>query len=124
MTAVLHGAQAPRSGQPRTTALKAFNLTNSSSGFTEVHGVDAVVSAVALRIRTASERGVSENLNIRTMDLRKAYKHLPFCDKALRDAYIVGVGPTDHQPKIFQSLVLPFGARAAVLGFYRTSRAI
>ena len=43
-------------------------------------GIDAVVSGVALRIRVAKERGVCENLNMRTMDLRKAYKHLRrFC---------------------------------------------
>ena len=94
-----------------------INLTNSSSESIEVHGVDAVVSGVALRIRAGKERGVCENLNIRTMDLRKAYKHLPLSDKALRDACIVVVDPGDRQPRIFQSLVLPSGARAAVMGF-------
>ena len=42
-----------------------IKLTNSSSEFIEVHGIDAVASGVALKIRAAIERGVSENLNIR-----------------------------------------------------------
>ena len=123
-THVVDGVQVPKVRPIDDFTESLINLTNSSSESIEVHGIDAVVSGISLRIRTAKERGVSEHLNIRTMDLRKAYKHLPLSDKALRDSYIVVVDPGDHQPRIFQSLVLPFGARAAVMGFCRTSRAI
>ena len=123
-THVVDGVQVPKVRPIDGYTESLINLTNSSSESIEVRGIDAVVSGVALRIRVAKERGVCENLNIRTLDLRKAYKHLPPSDKALRDAYIVVVDPGDRQPRIFQSLVLPFGARAAVMGFCRTSRAI
>ena len=55
----------PRSQADWRLRESLINLTNSSSEFIEVHGIDAVVSGVALRIRAAIERGVSENLNIR-----------------------------------------------------------
>lgn len=68
--------------------------------------------------------GVQENLRIKRIDLGKAYKQLPLADSALDDAFFVVYDVDSGKPKIFQSLVLPFGARAAVVGFCRTSRAL
>ena len=42
----------------------------------------------------------------------------------LQDSYIAVFSPKDGVPQAFQTLVLPFGARAAVMGFCRTSCAM
>ena len=60
----------------------------------------------------------------KTIDLRKAYKNLPVSMKALDDAYLCVFSPTENKPQAFQTLVLPFGARSAVMGFCRTSYAL
>lgn len=65
-----------------------------------------------------------DRLVCKTIDLRKAYKHLPLSELALQNACICVYSPEDGSPRAFQTMVLPFGARAAVMGFCRTSYAI
>ena len=60
----------------------------------------------------------------KTIGLRKVYKNLPISEAALGDAYIAVCSPDAAVPLAFQTKVLPFGARAAVMGFCRTSYAI
>ena len=60
----------------------------------------------------------------KTIDLRKAYKNLPLSEEALGDSYMCVLDPSSGNPRAFQSLILPFGARAAVMGFCRVSHAL
>ena len=68
--------------------------------------------------------GRRPSLKLRTIDLRKAYKQLPLSLEALGDAYICIHNPDTHQAEVYQTLVLPFGARSAVQAFCRTSAAL
>ena len=97
-----------------------INVTNSCSETIQPMGVDQICAALVRRMQTRP----SDQLVCKTIDLRKAYKNLPISEDALQDAYIAVFSPSDGVPQAFQSLVLPFGARAAVMGFCRTSYAI
>eukprot|EP00435_Cladocopium_sp_Y103_P038892 s848_g10.t1 len=97
-----------------------INITNSCSETILPMGVDQICAALVKRMQLCPE----VPLVCKTIDLRKAYKNLPISEAALRDAYICVLSPTSGQPEAFQTLVLPFGARAAVMGFCRASYAI
>ena len=79
-----------------------------------------ILAALAFRCRAIP----SEHLFGKAFDLRKAYKNLPLSQDALADAYICVYSKERGRPLAFQSHVLPFGARAAVMGFCRVSMAI
>ena len=100
------------------------NLTTSSRESIAPHGVDSILAGLILRIMLPRKRGQSSNLKLRTIDLRKAYKQLPLSEDALLDAHICVHNPHTGLPEIFQTRVLPFGARPAVQGFCRTSAAL
>lgn len=100
------------------------NLTNGSQESISVHGVDFIVSGIAHRMDLCRTSGISPDLLTKTVDLRKAYKQLPVSEASLEDSYLCGKDPVSGDPKLFQCRVLPFGARAAVAGFCRTSHAI
>ena len=51
-------------------------------------------------------------------------KNLPLSVGALRDSYLAVFNPSTKAYELFQSLVLPFGARPAVQGFYRVAAAM
>ena len=68
--------------------------------------------------------GVKEKLLARAIDLRKAYKQLPLDKASLPHACICVYCPRTGKPEIYMGRVLPFGSRAAVVGFCRTSRAL
>ncbi|CAE7445083.1 unnamed protein product [Symbiodinium sp. CCMP2592] len=97
------------------------NLTNSASETICPHGVDVVVAALCLRIRSARKLGKREQLVLRTIDLRKAYKQLPLSTEALYDSFIAVLNPHSMEIEIYQTVVLPFGSKPAVQGFYRTA---
>eukprot|EP00435_Cladocopium_sp_Y103_P032785 s1019_g8.t1 len=97
-----------------------INLTNSCSETILPMGVDQICAALVKRMRVCP----TDSLVCKTIDLRKAYKNLPISEAALTDAYICVMSPVSGQPEAFQTLVLPFGARAAVMGFCRASYAI
>eukprot|EP00435_Cladocopium_sp_Y103_P052177 s900_g16.t1 len=97
-----------------------INVTNSCSETILPMGVDQICAALVKRMQLRPEG----SLVCKTIDLRKAYKNLPISEAALRDAYICVLSPTSGQPEAFQTMVLPFGARAAVMGFCRASYAI
>lgn len=96
------------------------NSTNACGEAIQPMSVDAILAALAYRDQAWGR----EELRAKTIDLRKAYKNLPLSDEATGDAYLCVLCPSDGQPRAFQTLVLPFGARAAVMGFCRTSYAI
>ena len=100
------------------------NLTNGSQESISVHGVDFIVSGIAHRMDLCRTSGISPDLLTKTVDLRKAYKQLPVSEASLEDSYLCVKDPVNGDPKLFQCRVLPFGARAAVAGFCRTSHAI
>ena len=57
----------------------------------------------------------------KTWDLNKAYKNLPLHSAAVDDAFLCVYNPDSCTPEIYGQRVLPFGARASVHGFCRTS---
>ena len=97
-----------------------INVTNACDETIQPMGVDQICAALVKRMRI--QPGC--DLVCKTIDLRKAYKNLPISESALDDAYIAVYSPESGVPLAFQTKVLPFGARAAVMGFCRTSYAI
>ena len=103
------------------------SLANLTCGSTETiapHGVDIICAGLSYRIRKSRQLGHKEKLVSRAIDLRKAYKNLPLSSAALEDSYLAVLNPLTSTFEIFQSLVLPFGARPAVQGFYRVAAAL
>ena len=100
------------------------NLTCGSTETISPHGVDIICAGLSYRIRRGRQLGFKEKLVSRAIDLRKAYKNLPLSCAALEDSYLAVLNPLTSVFEIFQSLVLPFGARPAVQGFYRVAAAL
>eukprot|EP00435_Cladocopium_sp_Y103_P025259 s2284_g6.t1 len=97
-----------------------INVTNSCDETIMPMGIDQICAALVKRMRLRSR----ESLVCKTIDLRKAYKNLPLSEPALKDSYICVLSPSTGVPEAFQTLVLPFGARAAVMGFCRASYSV
>ena len=96
------------------------NATNSCGEAIQPMSVDAILATLVHRDRMWGR----DRLVGKTIDLRKAYKNLPISLDSLNDAYLCVCSPEDGKPRAFQTLVLPFGARSAVMGFCRTSYAL
>lgn len=93
------------------------NLTSSSCSETiDPHSVNVIVAGILRRCRTLRKSQRTSQLLLRTIDLRKAYKQLPLSEAALGDAYICVLNPRTGVPELYQSQVLPFGAKPSVLG--------
>ena len=101
-----------------------INLTNSSSESIPVHSVDLVVAGIVYRLTLNHLVGTNEDLGIKTIDLRKAYKQVPLSTEALKDGHLCVFNPTTGQPEAFRSVVLPFGSRSSVQAFYRASHSL
>ena len=101
-----------------------INLTNGSTETISPHGVDVVLAASCLRLRLGRKLGTKEELSARTIDLRKAYKQLPLAESCLADSFLCVLNPKTGQPEACRALVLPFGARSSVQGFFRVSFAL
>eukprot|EP00435_Cladocopium_sp_Y103_P039751 s386_g10.t1 len=97
-----------------------INITNSCPETILPMGVDQICSSLVSRMRSRP----NEKMVSKAIDLRKAYKNLPLSAEALVDSYICVCSPETGNPQAFQTLVLPFGARSAVMGFCRTWYAI
>ena len=97
-----------------------MNSTNAADEAIQPMGIDMILAALALRFRYWGP----EKLRGKTIDLRKACKNFPLSHDALNDAYICVLDPSKMEPQAFQCRVLPFGARAAVMGFCRVSYAL
>ena len=97
------------------------NLTSSAEETIEPHSISVIAAGILLRLRGSRKYGRKEKLKMKTVDLRKAYKQLPLSEAALHDSYICVLNPDSMQPEIYQTLVLPFGAKPAVQGFCRVS---
>ena len=100
------------------------NLTSSCSETIDPHLVNVIVAGILRRCRILRKSQRTAQLLLRTIDLRKAYKQLPLSEAALGDAYICVLNPRTGVPELYQSQVLPFGAKPSVQGFCRTSGAI
>lgn len=107
----------------------AHNISGTGGNGSEecivVHGIDFILAGVAYRMgqMRSSGFGVSE-LWAKTMDLRKAYKQLLINAESLHNLYLCVKVPLEQRVELYRCKVLPFGARAAVSGFCRTSHAI
>ena len=97
-----------------------INSTNHCAESITPMGIDAILATMILRCKLMP----GEQLLGKAYDLRKAYKNLPLSMEALNDAFICIYSKLHNKPMAFQSRVLPFGARAAVMGFCRTSMCI
>ena len=97
-----------------------INLTNGGEVTIAPMGVDAILAALVLRMRSKT----CVKLRAKTIDLRKAYKNLPVSLDALRDSHLMVFDPLSGRPQVFRSRVLVFGARASVMGFCRTAAGI
>lgn len=51
------------------------NLTNGSDESIAVHGVDFIVASICARMNMLERLGLPSNLQAKTVDLRKVYKH-------------------------------------------------
>ena len=100
------------------------NLTSFSEETIAPHGVDVILAGLVFRARKTKLAGLSESLVAKTVDLRKAYKQLPLSESARDDAFLSVWCPSEKTVHIFQSLVLPFGSRPSVQGFYRSSHCL
>ena len=97
-----------------------INSTNHCLESIVPMGVDMILAAMILRCKLVP----GEQLLGKAYDLRKAYKNLPLSTEAFNDAFICIYSKLHGKPMAFQSRVLPFGARSAVMGFCRTSMCI
>ncbi|CAE7790276.1 unnamed protein product [Symbiodinium sp. CCMP2592] len=100
------------------------NLTCTCAETIDPHSVNVIVAGILRRCRLLRKSGKDARLLLRTIDLRKAYKQLPLSERALGDAYICVLNPNTGEPELYQSQVLPFGAKPSVQGFCRSSGAI
>lgn len=87
-----------------------INVTNSCEETIQPMGVDQICAALVKRMRVRP----GDQLVCKTIDLRKACKNLPLSHEALQDAYIAVFSPSEGKPQAFQTLLLPFRARASV----------
>ena len=99
------------------------NLTNGSQESIVVHGVDFIVASIRYRLSNTNgcREGTGSQLLAKAIDLRKAYKQLPVSACSLEDSFLGVVNPSSNKFEVYRCNVLPFGARAAVSGFCRTS---
>ena len=100
------------------------NLTSFSEETIAPHGVDIILAGLVYRAKLAKLAGSCERLVAKTVDLRKAYKQLPLSEAARSDAFLSVWCPSEKTVHIFQSLVMPFGSRSSVQGFYRSSHCL
>ena len=100
------------------------NLTDSSDVTVSPHGVDTLVAGACIGVVSRPEDHAPENLMGCTIDLRRAYKQLAIAPESLSDACLCVFDTETGTPAAFRTLVLPFGARAAVNGFCRCSLAL
>ena len=94
-----------------------INMTNGGEVTISPMGIDAIVAGLVHRLRQKP----GAHLSAKTIDLRKAYKNLPVSGPALQDSHLMVFDPDTNEPQVFLSKVLPFGARASVMGFCRVA---
>ena len=98
-----------------------INATTSAVDTITVHTVDCIASGISYRLSTWRDSRSFLDLVSKTWDLNKAYKNLPLHSEAVDDAFLCVYNPDSCTPEIYGQRVLPFGARASVHGFCRTS---
>ena len=100
------------------------NQTTSAGEAISLHSTDVIAATLALWMSVMSKQDINKpklDLVGKSYDLHKAYKHSCISDEGLKDAYICVFNPGKKQAELFGQYVLPFGARASVHGFCRTS---
>ena len=101
-----------------------INSTTSAEDSVTVHTADAIAATIAYRLRKDPKCREHGGLLMKSYDLHKAYKHLPLSAEAIEQAYLAVYNPRTKKAEIYEQCVLPFGARASVHSFCRTSLGI
>eukprot|EP00434_Breviolum_minutum_P011523 symbB.v1.2.010159.t3/scaffold660.1/size175713/16 len=97
-----------------------INATTSAADTITVHTADYTAAGIAYKMSC----GTTDELSIKTWDLRKAYKNLPVHLESLNDNYLSVFHPGEGSARVYGQRVLPFGSRASVHGFVRVAVAL
>ena len=100
------------------------NATTSAEDSVTVHTADVIAATIAYRLKHDPKCRQFGGLEMKSYDLHKAYKNLPLSASAVEDAYLAVYNPRTGRPEVYEQCVLPFGARASVHSFCRTSLGI
>ncbi|CAE7512822.1 ubiad1 [Symbiodinium sp. CCMP2592] len=100
------------------------NSTTSAEDSVTVHTADAIAASIAYRLKRDPKCRRHGGLEMKSYDLHKAYKNLPLSTSAVEEAYLSVYNPRSGKAEIYEQCVLPFGARASVHSFCRTSLGI
>ena len=97
-----------------------INATTSAADTITVHTADYTAAGISYKMSC----GTTDELSIKTWDLRKAYKNLPVHLESLNDNYLSVFHPGEGSARVYGQRVLPFGSRASVHGFVRVAVAL
>ena len=100
------------------------NATTSAEDSVTVHTADVIAATIAYRLKHDSKCRRFGGLEMKSYDLHKAYKNLPLSASAVEEAYLAVYNPRTGGAEVYEQCVLPFGARASVHSFCRTSLGI
>ena len=100
------------------------NATTSAEDSVTVHSADTIAASIAYRLKVDDKCRRYGGLEMKSYDLHKAYKNLPLSAGAVDIAYLSVYNPHKKTAEVFEQCVLPFGARASVHSFCRTSLGI
>ncbi|CAE7553006.1 ubiad1, partial [Symbiodinium necroappetens] len=100
------------------------NATTSAEDSVTVHSADTIAASIAYRLKVDGKCRRYGGLEMKSYDLHKAYKNLPLSTGAVEIAYLSVYNPHKKTAEVFEQCVLPFGARASVHSFCRTSLGI
>ena len=100
------------------------NATTSAEDSVTVHSADTIAASTAYRLKVDDKCRRYGGLEMKSYDLHKAYKNLPLSAGAVDIAYLSVYNPHKKTAEVFEQCVLPFGARASVHSFCRTSLGI
>ena len=82
---------------------------------------NVIATTIAYRLKHDSKSRQFGGLEMRSYDLHKATKNLPLSSAAAEEAYLAVFNPRTGVIEVCEQCVLPFGARASVHSFCRTS---
>ena len=100
---------------------------NSCVGTTEspvLHTVDIACALFLIWSEYALRHGIKPDLNVRTFDLKSAYRQVGLSAAGKGHAFLKVFCPHSSSYKLFRNTVLPFGAVRSVHAFLRLARAL
>ena len=89
-----------------------------------LHTVDIACALISTWFSESAASDCSVDLQVRTFDLKSAYRQVGLSQAGRSMAFIQVYNPETQQLSYFQSAVLPFGAVRSVHSFLRLSRAL